>query len=449
MSHNNNDKFEGCSSVLSSLWQFQQTSLFTDLSFCCIDGTVPAHKAMLVEMFKLLGVVGLAEADCLIVPGAMVADLEQALEHVYLKSDTEKLLNICFTTQVKSEHVDVLSLVVIKPEIPSDDECSVAARDVVFEDGGEMKQDMSEFEEYYNSELKTHNKNLSNPLNAKFPNRPKHVQRIESLKCNNCDHIAKNSERLKKHKSFHHENLKHQCDYCDFKTATNKDMKIHRDKVHPDWKVLKKLKKITCDQCDFVAKRPERLAGHIKREHGPKYLCDECEKTYLSPEKLEVHKNYAHDKTIRQCDQCSFQTNCKWSFKSHIRVKHSDEIFYCDQCDFNSHNKTNLRKHVEAKHEGRRFYCEQCEYSAPYNGGLLRHIKMVHEGVTYKCEFCDHKATTRSNLRLHADAKHLGVKYPCDLCEYQGSQPGSLKIHKQTRHPVSQNQHNEMSGVYE
>ena len=64
-------------------------SVYRPHSFCCIDGTVPAHKAMLVEMFKLLGVVGLAEADCLIVPEAMVADLEQALAMMRLQMVTE------------------------------------------------------------------------------------------------------------------------------------------------------------------------------------------------------------------------------------------------------------------------------------------------------------------------------------------------------------------------
>ena len=106
--------------------------------------------------------------------------------------------------------------------------------------------------------------------------------------CEYCDHIARDRERLKNHKSFYHENLKHQCDYCDFKTALRKDLKLHRDEVHPDWKLLKKLQKTKCDLCDFVAKRPERLVGHFKREHGPKYPCDECNKTYLDNKKLQV-----------------------------------------------------------------------------------------------------------------------------------------------------------------
>ena len=426
-------KFQSGLSLPDVLWQFQKTCQFTDLVLTCSDGVVPAHKAMMVRFFTILGIeIGQEEiAECLILD-TKVEEVEQALEQLYLKSESTKLMNIFCCTKVKLEIVNHLSLVEVKPENPSDDEC--LSTEQFMEDGDALKQEYYDIEMDNEKDTKSMRKNAQNPLNAKNPNRPKHLERIKSLSCDKCDHIARDAARLQKHKRFNHDNLKHQCDYCDFRTTFHKDNEIHRNEVHPEWKILKKLKKITCDECDFVAKRPERLAGHKKREHGEKYPCDECDKTYMNPDKLEVHKKYAHDKSIRQCDQCPFQTNCKWSLRNHIRVKHTDQEFYCDQCDFSSHTKGSLKNHVESKHEGRRFYCEKCEYSAPYNGGLLRHIKMVHERITYQCDFCEHKATTKSNLRLHSDAKHFGIKYPCDLCDYKASQPGSLKIHKQSKH---------------
>ena len=454
MSNNNkHEVFKGGFSIQSALWDFQQSSLFTDMIFCCIDGTVPVHKAMVVGVLKLLGVSDheQEEADCVIVPGAMVADLVQALEDVYLKTEKENLIDVCMAKSIKLEYKDAISQITVKPEMPSEDEDYVNTTVDKYDSMVDMKQEVSEPEYFPVRENNKTPRDLTNPLNAKYPNRPKHIQRIQSLICEYCDHIARDKERLKKHKIFYHENLKHFCDYCDFKTALGKDLKLHRDEVHPDWKLLKKLQKIKCEQCDFVAKRPERLIGHIKREHGPKYPCDECNKIFLDPEKLQSHKLSAHDKTVRQCDQCAFQTTCKISLRAHIRTKHThaDVIYFCDQCDFKAKNTTNLKKHVETKHEGRRYYCEQCEYSAPYSGGLLRHIKMVHEKITYQCDFCEHRSTTRSNLKLHVDAKHLGVRYPCDMCDYQGSQPGSLKIHKQTRHPEAEYLKQQVSNVSE
>jgi len=449
-------KFDVGRSLHETLWQFQQSCQFTDLTLSCSDGTLPAHRAMLAGVFKLLGIAidgQDGEVECLVIPDVVVSEVEQALEELYIKSESVKLLNLFCCTKVKSEIVDVLSIFEVKPEVPSDEEFLTADQVMEYEDDDGIKQDLSEFKDHtfvVNKPIKknaNHPADPLNPLNAKNPFKPKHVERIKTLTCDQCDHIARDVKRLLKHKSFYHENLKHHCEFCDFKTATRKEMESHRNEVHPDWKLLKtsmrgvrKLKKLTCDQCDFVAKRPESLPGHKKREHGEKYPCDECEKSYLNPDKLEVHKKYAHDKTIRQCDQCPYQTNDKWALMNHHRIKHTDECYYCDQCDFNSKCKNRLKVHVETKHEGRRFYCEQCDYSAPYKGGLLRHIKMVHEGVTYQCDFCEHKATTRSNLKLHVDAKHLGIKYSCDMCDYQASQPGSLKIHKQTRHSMPQGQ---------
>jgi len=435
-------KFDG-RSLHETLWQFQQTRQLTDLTLSCSDGTIPAHRAMLAGVFKLLGLPTGGqeeEVECLIIPDVVVSEVEQAMEELYLKSTSEKLLNLLCCKNVKSEMVDVLNTVEVKPEVFSDEEYS--ANDPMKDVYG-IKQDLSEFKMHTSDFNKPKRKNMMdpfNPLNVKNPDRPKYIARIKSLTCDQCDHIARDVGRLQKHKHFFHEN-KHDCHLCDFKTTLRQNLETHIREVHPypERMLQKKLQdkqNSMCDQCDFVAKRPERLAGHKKREHGKRLPCDECKNSYLDPERLEKHKRIAHDKTIRQCDQCPFQTNNKNNLVTHKRIKHSDQMFYCDQCDFSSKINSSLRSHIETQHEGRRFYCEQCDYSAPYTGGLLRHIKMVHEGVTYQCEFCEHTAKTNSNLKLHVDAKHLGIKYPCDQCSYQASQPGSLKIHKQTRHPV-------------
>jgi len=427
----------GSRSLHEALWQFQQTRQFTDLTLSCSDGTLPAHRAMLAGAFKMLGLPTGGqeeEVECLVIPDVVVSEMKQAMEELYLKSKSEKLFNLLSCKNLKSEMVDVLNIVEVKPEVVSDEEYE--ANDAMLDVYG-IKQElkMQSFEIY-----KPLRKNMIeplNPLNAKNPDRPKHIERLKSLTCDQCDHIAKNVDRLQKHKHFSHEN-KHDCHLCNFKTTLRQKLETHIRELHPypERRLQKKLQNIMCDQCDFVAKRPERLAGHKKREHGKRLPCDECKNSYLDPERLEKHKRIAHDKTIRQCDQCPFQTNNKNNLVTHKRIKHSDQMFYCDQCDFSSKINSSLRSHIETQHEGRRFYCEQCDYSAPYTGGLIRHIKMVHEGVTYQCEFCEHTAKTNSNLKLHVDAKHLGIKYPCDQCSYQASQPGSLKIHKQTKHSV-------------
>ena len=403
--------------IQDSVWEFQQCSQFTDLVLAGRDGSVSAHKAMLAQVFQVLGT-DVQDTGCVIVPEVEVALLEEALKELYYKADSKKLLSLVFNSlsTVKFEQDLEKAIHEVKEEACSmDDE----------------KEDQQEAK-YLNLDGCKGN---SNPQNSVItPENPKHIERIKKLTCSYCGYLAPKPWRLKKHISWNHEVLKFQCNYCDFRTGTLGDFVSHKNALHPHWKLDRTRKPKCCDQCDFSSLSKKSLEFHKRKEHGINFPCDECEKIYLTQAKLEVHKNYAHDKKIYNCEECSYSTKNKWSISKHYKRHHTEESFYCDQCDFISRTKLSLKNHIDAKHEGKRYFCEQCEFSALYSGGLKRHVQMVHEGVTYQCDFCEHKATTRSNLKLHIDAKHLGIKYPCDLCDYQASQPGCLKIHKKSKH---------------
>jgi len=412
-----------------ALWQFQQDCQFTDIIISCSDGTVPAHKAILGCAFKLLGMcVVVEETDNIIILDVLVVELEKALEDLYLNSNNNDILRLFSSISVKSEMFEEMDQIEPKVDI---DEYS----DLDSHDQGNYQIDTKDFVDNKITAPDLKIKMLSNnPLNAKNPLRPKHIQRIQQLSCDQCDHISRDADRLIIHKKHHHENLKHHCEFCEYKTAFRKSLENHRRDEHPDWKAVRRLKQLSCDQCEFVGKRPEYLENHKKREHGVRYPCDQCGSEYLDLEKLEVHKRYKHEKRLHHCEVCSYQSYFKSAVMKHYKEQHTDQMFYCDQCSYSTKVQARIKIHIDSKHEGKRHYCEQCEFSAPYHGGLVRHIKMKHEGIRYSCDFCEHSATTRSNLKLHVDAKHLGIKYSCDVCNYQASQPGSLKIHKQNQH---------------
>jgi len=413
-----------------TLLEFQRACKFTDLILACSDGGVEVHKAMLSTLFKILGVGDECEEyDKIVIEDVTMLDIEQALEDVYLKTENEKLLSLITSSRIKPEMVQLSEQI----------ECKLEPD--VFEDSDDSKKYNDHDPESYEitEELKLKIL-LNNPLNAKNPLRPKHIKRIQQLSCDQCDHIARDVERLETHKRYshveyqHEGDLIHHCNFCDFKTMFKKTLETHRRDLHPDWKAIRRHKRLACDECDFVGKRPEYLEKHKKREHGMKYSCDQCGAMYLDLDKLEIHRRSKHEKILHSCENCSYQSYYKSAVVKHFKEQHTEQMFYCDQCSYSTKYQPRIKVHVDAKHNGKRYYCEQCEYSAPYPGGLKRHIQMKHLGITYSCDFCEHKATTRSNLKLHVDAKHLGIKYSCDLCNYQASQPGSLKIHRQNQH---------------
>ena len=65
----------------------QETAEFTDLTLACSDGVVHAHKAMLARVIKQLE----ESIDCVIIPGVAVAEVEEALQELYLQAEPTKL----------------------------------------------------------------------------------------------------------------------------------------------------------------------------------------------------------------------------------------------------------------------------------------------------------------------------------------------------------------------
>jgi hypothetical protein len=110
----------------STLWQYQQTCQYTDLTFYCRDGTVSAHLAIMAGVLELLGVEHhKEEMECLVIPDIAVDEVIQSLEELYLTSNSEKLLTLLQLKVLRSEKVDITHNLEIKPEMPSDEELSV------------------------------------------------------------------------------------------------------------------------------------------------------------------------------------------------------------------------------------------------------------------------------------------------------------------------------------
>jgi len=414
--------FTSCD-IFNNLRQFQKISLFTDLEIFSPGGSMPAHKVMLADVFNSLGITDVDRVDGLILPDVSFEQVDLAMSSLYKDGGTERMKQICssFSRNTHNSSTHDQSDII---DAPRQENVSQLVR---YE-----KLVLSNIEEL-TKDTKEEDSRTNYPWNMKDT-------KYKKLYCDKCDYVTGRKDRLEKHKSSEHEGDGYSCDYCEYTSYTKMNIKNHTRQTHPKRKEMKMLMKISCDQCDFVAKtndgrpRPDKLPVHKRIEHGQKFPCDLCGKVFLKEEKLTVHKKSQHDSRIHKCDECDYSTTIKWNLPSHYRVKHTDQMFYCDQCEFSGKLITQVNRHIQVKHEGKLYYCEECEYSAPYKGGLSRHIEMMHIGITFSCSFCDYKSSTKANLKVHTDAKHLGIRYSCDMCDYKGSQAGSLKIHKQNIH---------------
>ena len=106
------------------------------------------------------------------------------------------------------------------------------------------------------------------------------------MSCDQCDDIARDGDRLRKHRRKHNKK-QNKCRYAgDYTTELDKSLKGHIQAKNPNEMSEEKLKRLSCYQCEFIAL------------------------TFLSTDKLEIHRQKRQEKKreIISCEVCIFQT---------------------------------------------------------------------------------------------------------------------------------------------
>ena len=182
-------KFTPCD-IFENLRQFQQHSLFTDLSIFCYDGSLSAHKAMLADVFNSLGITELEKIDGLVVPDVALAQVDYALACLYGEGSSDQMVQLCSFMKVESEVSD-----------SSNQETGNSTNKEhyqVIDEVGEPLTVRSNVKQEDFSPTKTVSKKLY---------------------CDQCEYVSERKSRLEKNKVARHENNGYGCEYCDFRSG--------------------------------------------------------------------------------------------------------------------------------------------------------------------------------------------------------------------------------------
>ena len=228
-----------------------------------------------------------------------------------------------------------------------------------------------------------------------------HLASITSLRCDQCDYIAKHSVGLKRHTDFIHKGIMFICDQCDYIAKTTSNLYSHKKTKH-DKKVFK------CISCDFTSSFKQYLQKHMKEKHNGMivYFCSECDFNSKDKSEYDYHKKTIHARAkqtrakarapIRapgsQCHpptptcetdgnertkKSKTQLNGYKNRKPHSTIK----PFKCDLCDYTSTRNYNVTIHKQSKHEVQSidFFCDMCTFSTTKQAYLTRHLEVVHD----------------------------------------------------------------------
>ena len=241
----------------------------------------------------------------------------------------------------------------------------------------------------------------------------------------------------------------------------------------PDVNSSQTLRSLKCDQCDFVAKRSYNLNRHIRGVHiGDRpYTCDLCDNSFVEKSDVQRHKRNVHfvvSDDTHQCTICTFSCNNTYAFNSHMKnhvfmddtkvekvlEQKTKNVLVCPHCDYSTIRMGHLNRHIRT-HTGERPYpCKLCSYQSSDTSTLRSHVQRIH-GVAvavlqaeekkntvltvtakkiHKCPHCAYTTVRSGHLTRHIRT-HTGEKpYSCDLCSYKTGDTGSLRKHRMNMH---------------
>ena len=125
------------------------------------------------------------------------------------------------------------------------------------------------------------------------------------------------------------ENVKHQCDYCDFSTTHKRNLRRHVQRLHVN-------AEIGDSQNDPV------LPNNEKIEENSVKLQVTSPKSVLGSKSV-VPFTYT-------CDKCDFTSDNKWNLTRHILRVHKEMKYPCDYCDYKAPQTYRLKEHMQKKH---------------------------------------------------------------------------------------------------
>ena len=162
--------------------------------------------------------------------------------------------------------------------------------------------------------------------------------------------------------------------------------------VPPSWKSGTEESRNQCPKCDKIVSNYKTLLEHYAAVHTKekKFNCDQCDYKACTPKEVKRHKENIHEPNGARnfaCDQCDYKATNRNSLYAHKR-EHSREPVHCEICRKAFTRLDTLKRHLASVHSDQRaFESDLCEYKGKTANHLRQHKQKVHEN--YRPHICD------------------------------------------------------------
>ncbi|KAG4080620.1 hypothetical protein HA402_006221 [Bradysia odoriphaga] len=245
------------------------------------------------------------------------------------------------------------------------------------------------------------------------------------LTCTSCDQQFVNRTTMEKHLKCHEFGFlqsAYECDICERKIKSKKDLLDHMRKKHAE-------RKYACELCGKMFKNPAYVVVHMRVhvvDPTKSQLFDEPQPCHICGKEFVSKVNYArHIKShafgflppVYDCDICGDKINNKKDLSDHMRL-HAQPKYECKLCGKKFKRKSYMEIHYRIHNNVHPFICAVCGKTFVVAGALSWHMRR-HDNTMpqFPCTLCG-KIFTRpgvlaDHLRIHSGQKPFG---PCEIC---------------------------------
>ncbi|XP_032677947.1 zinc finger protein 569-like [Odontomachus brunneus] len=286
----------------------------------------------------------------------------------------------------------------------------------------------------------------------------RHVDNIQSFKCDKCDCILKNKRTLQMHLRRHTKaNTLMKCFACGrnfknkvlFKKHISLNNCMQCQICDQKFDVLEKFirhskmctkTEYTCRECSYKTDTKNCLIKHMKSVHNAidvlPIFCDICIMSFERQKSLKRHQETVHAENIQslKCDKCGLTLKNKYTLQKHLK-KHTPEVdtlMKCPTCRRSFKYKVSFEKHISLNNC---LQCKICDQDFDVLEEFNRHGWTCRTRLT--CRKCSFKGSTLKDMNEHMKSVHNTIDVlpiSCNICLKNFPRQQHLKRHKETVH---------------